>query len=186
MGRARGFPGPVLNRIQEVYMFPLSSPKRQPLMWTAYAVALTVFILFSSLSSSYAQNTLVLAAYPPVGTVGTVYTTELSARSGTPPYTFSASGLPAGLTLNATTGIISGTPVNTGTSSVNATVSDANAEHAYVTTSITIYKSGSVSLEVSPEAAPVLLTGQTKQFSAKVYNSSNQSVTWSCSAGTIT
>jgi hypothetical protein len=168
-------------------MRPQSSPQRQSVAKTVYGfTALIVCIFLCSLSSSYAQNTLVLAAYPPEGSVGTAYTTELSPRSGTPPYTFSASGLPQGLSLNASTGIISGTPVNTGTSSINATVSDANSNHAYVSTSITIYKSGSVSLEVSPEKAPALLTGQTAQFSAKVYNSSNQNVTWSCSAGTIT
>ena len=167
-------------------MFPLSSPQRQSFVQTVYVIVVTVFVfLFASLPSSYAQNTVHLQAYPPAGTVGTTYKTTLTVNGGTAPYTFAGTGLPAGLTLNAATGVISGTPVNIGTSSVNATVTDANSEHAYQTVSITIYKSGTVSLTVSPETA-TLLSSQTKQFSATVYNTSNQSVTWSCSGGTIT
>jgi hypothetical protein len=50
----------------------------------------------------------------------------MSATGGTPAYTWSitAGSLPAGLTLAATTGIISGTPTTSGTSNFTATVSD--------------------------------------------------------------
>lgn len=179
------FLGQFLSAIQEVYMFPLSSPKRQSFFRTVYTLTLFIVSFFAFPASFYAQNVVHIEAYPPVGTVGTTYKTTLTGWGGTAPYTFAASGLPSGLTLNAATGIISGTPLSTGTSSVNATVSDATAEHAYLTFSMTMYKSGSVSLTVSPETA-VLLSGQTQQFSAIVYNTTNQSVTWSCSAGTIT
>ncbi|MEV4706652.1 putative Ig domain-containing protein [Actinoplanes sp. NPDC049316] len=43
---------------------------------------------------------------------------------GTPPLTWSATGLPAGLTIAAATGLISGTPTTAGTSSVTVTVID--------------------------------------------------------------
>jgi hypothetical protein len=166
-------------------MFPLSSPKRQSFVSTVSVLTVLIFIFIACLPFSYAQSSVSLEAYAPAGTAGTPYSTELTARGGTAPYTFSASGLPTGLSLNAATGIISGTPVNTGGTSVSATVSDANAEHAYLTFSITIAKSGTVSVAVLPETA-VLLSGKTKQFTAKVYNTTNQSVTWSCTAGTIT
>jgi hypothetical protein len=144
------------------------------------------FSFFALSASSYAAETAAhLEAYPPVGTVGTSYTTTLSAWGGTPPYAFAASGLPAGLSLNSSTGVISGTPVNTGTSSVSGTVSDSTGQHGYLTFSMTMYKSGSVSVTATPETS-TLLSGQKQQFKATVYNSSNQSVTWSCSAGTIT
>ena len=53
----------------------------------------------------------------PAGMLGTVYNQTLTATGGTAPYSFSvASGaLPSGLTLNAATGVLSGTPLATGT-----------------------------------------------------------------------
>ena len=58
-------------------------------------------------------------------TVGTPVTLTNSASGGTPPYTWSATGLPAGLTINASTGTVSGTPTTAGTSSVTITATGA-------------------------------------------------------------
>ncbi|WP_410596400.1 M4 family metallopeptidase [Amycolatopsis sp. lyj-23] len=49
----------------------------------------------------------------------------LSASGGTAPYTWSASGLPAGLSINASTGTISGTATTAGTSNVTVTAKDS-------------------------------------------------------------
>ena len=166
-------------------MFPLSSPKRQLQVWTVYGAIAAIILLLAVSSSSYAQTNLHIESYAPLGTVGTPYKTTLTAWGGTPPYTFAASGLPAGLAISALTGVISGTPTTEATYSVNATVTDTLAQHVYLTFSMKVSKSGTVSLTVSPETA-VLLTGQKQQFNANVYNSSNQSVTWSCTGGTIT
>ena len=71
-------------------------------------------------------------------TVGTAVSLTLSASGGTTPYTFSATGLPAGLSINSSTGVISGTPTTTGTSSVTATVTDsATPTHATASQSFT-------------------------------------------------
>jgi len=44
------------------------------------------------------------------GTVGTPFSFQIPAYGGVAPYAFTSTGMPAGLTLHATTGVISGTP----------------------------------------------------------------------------
>lgn len=62
----------------------------------------------------------------PSATVGAAYLAQLSASGGVASYTWSLSSgsLPAGVSLNASTGVISGTPTTSGTYSVTIAVSD--------------------------------------------------------------
>ena len=57
------------------------------------------------------------------GTAGLRYLQPLDANGGTPPYAWSATGLPDGLTLTSE-GILAGTPTATGTASVDVQVTD--------------------------------------------------------------
>ncbi|MCW2643280.1 MAG: hypothetical protein JWP76_5586 [Dactylosporangium sp.] len=57
--------------------------------------------------------------------VGTAVSLQLSASGGSGSYTWSATGLPAGLSINAANGLISGTPTTAGTSSVTVTARDS-------------------------------------------------------------
>ena len=77
---------------------------------------------------------------PPSGVVGTPYSVTLTAAGGTTPYTWSisAGSLPAGLTLNASTGVVSGTPTAAGAASFTVKVTDAKSKTATFATSITI------------------------------------------------
>ncbi|GAA2535164.1 putative Ig domain-containing protein [Winogradskya humida] len=59
------------------------------------------------------------------GTVGQPTTLTLTASGGTNPFTWTVTGLPAGLTLDTATGVISGTPTTAATSTVSATAKDA-------------------------------------------------------------
>lgn len=59
---------------------------------------------------------------------GQVYAFECVASGGTKPYQWSATGLPAGLSINATTGLISGTPTAAGTFSATITVTDITGQ----------------------------------------------------------
>ena len=58
------------------------------------------------------------------------YDTTLTAIGGLPPYTWSAIGLPTGLTLNASTGRITGTPLADTTTIVSVTVNDTGGQTA--------------------------------------------------------
>jgi hypothetical protein len=59
-------------------------------------------------------------------TVGTAVSLQIQASDSVPgqTLTYSATGLPAGLSINPSTGLISGTPTTTGTSSVTVTATD--------------------------------------------------------------
>jgi uncharacterized protein (TIGR03437 family) len=59
------------------------------------------------------------------GTVGSRYAGALVAAGGTPPYTWSASGLPSGLTVESSTGVIRGTPTISGSFRARIAVADS-------------------------------------------------------------
>ncbi len=69
----------------------------------------------------------VLSGNPPQGEMGQAYLSNLTATLGTTPYTFSirSGALPPGLTLNASSGAISGTPTAAGNYGFTAAVTDA-------------------------------------------------------------
>ncbi|OLF07658.1 proprotein convertase P-domain-containing protein [Actinophytocola xanthii] len=70
-------------------------------------------------------------------TVGTKATLQLAASGGTTPYTWRATRLPAGLTVNKS-GVVSGTPRVAGIWTVTATVTDAARRSASVSFTWTV------------------------------------------------
>jgi hypothetical protein len=84
------------------------------------------------------------------GTVGTAYSGTATASGGIPPYTYAATGLPAGISIAAATGTISGTPSAAGASNISVTARDSAGTTATATAQVTI------SL---PAAPPVSFTG---------------------------
>jgi len=96
----------------------------------------------------------------PSGQVGTAYSAILAASGGTTPYSWAVTSgaLPAGLTLNASTGAITGTP----TAAVNGTlltfqVTDSGAQNKSVNFTLTIVATG-ITVSVSPTRAALAIT----------------------------
>jgi hypothetical protein len=106
------------------------------------------------------------------GTVDTPYQAQLVATGGSPPLVWSvtAGALPVGLTLNPTTGAITGDPTGTvGTSSFTMQVSDTSAPPQTATQNLSITVNAAVSACTSTGNNSVLV-GQ-YAFSLKGYNS---------------
>ena len=61
----------------------------------------------------------------PNGRVGMSYSQNINVQGGTPSYSYSATNLPNGLTINPSTGVISGIPTLAGTFSPTITVTDS-------------------------------------------------------------
>jgi hypothetical protein len=134
---------------------------------TPTAIGSTNFTATLADSSNPSQRksvslTLVVASLPLAittsnlasGTTGSNYQSLLQAAGGIAPYTWSITGnLPAGLSLAATTGIISGSPTASGTFSFTATATDAGnpAQTQSVRLSIVI---APVTLAISTSALP--------------------------------
>ena len=93
----------------------------------------------------------------PNGTLGTAYAQTVSATGGNGSYTFSVSAgsLPAGLSLNAATGAISGTPTTTATSNFTVTATDGLAATGARAYSVTI----NAAITVNPATLPTAMLG---------------------------
>ena len=71
------------------------------------------------------NNNMITTAGIASGTIGVPYSVTDTPVNGVGPYTWSATGLPPGLTINASTGMVSGTPAVSGGFSVRVTLTDS-------------------------------------------------------------
>jgi len=78
-----------------------------------------------SLTVNGASLSITTSRQLPNGRLNEPYSQTIFAAGGRPPYRWTSSGLPAGLTINSTTGQISGTPTAAGNFGIAITVSDS-------------------------------------------------------------
>jgi hypothetical protein len=119
----------------------------------------------------------------PRGLQGESYSAQVPASGGVPPYTSSVSGsLPAGLSLNASLGLISGTPTGHGSSQFTVTVTDSAATPATVTHSYTLPVTQGAPLSI-PTTSLASATQAAKYDQALSAEGGTGSYTWSLVKG---
>ena len=116
------------------------------------------------------------------GTAGTAYSQTITATGGSGSYTFSltAGALPAGLSLNASSGAITGTPSASGTSNFTVTATDGNSATGSRAYSITI----NAAITVNPASLPAGTVG-TAYSQTVAATGGTGSYTFSVSSGTL-
>ena len=122
----------------------------------AGAVTVQVVTLGTSASTAYTYNSgpALLFPAPPGGEVGVPYSDQLTVTGGTSPFTWSVSAgsLPAGVTLNASTGLLSGTPTTAGTYSFTVKVTDSSSQSNTEAVTLTVIPGPSLSFPSPPSA----------------------------------
>ena len=156
---------------------------------TAGSYPFTVNVIDANNGIATASITLVVSSglalsftAPPNTDVGIGYSDTLTATGGTGPYTWSVSAgsLPAGITLNASTGALAGTATTAGTSSFTIKVTDAVSQSATKAATIVVAARPSLAFPAPPSGQAsvaysdtLTVTGGTGPFA------------WSVSAGSL-
>ncbi|MGP0025939.1 MAG: beta strand repeat-containing protein, partial [Streptosporangiaceae bacterium] len=150
----------------------------------AGSVTVTVVSLGVSSSGTYTYNpgpALNFAA-PAGGEVSTAYSDQLTMTGGTSPITWSVSTgtLPPGITLNASTGLLSGTPTAAGIYSFTVMVTDSSGLTATEPVTLTVIPGPSLSFPAPPPGWTHTVYGDTLTESG-----GTSPFTWSVSSGSL-
>jgi hypothetical protein len=164
-----------------------------------FIVGLLLLVLFTTscgfLTNNTGQNdtpqTLALSGNFPAAVTNQAYNAVLTVSGGDAPYQFAvkAGSLPPGITLNPSTGSISGKPTTVGAYRFEIGVTDAPGPHQgsqNFAISVTSDNGGAaIHVAVSPSSVNVV-SNQSQTFTATVTGTEDSRVTWAASSGTIT
>jgi hypothetical protein len=135
---------------------PGGNPSSQLELETCAATAEQTWTLPSGTSANTVTVTSPGSQTSTVGTAASVQVSASDSASGQT-LTYSATGLPAGLSINSSTGLISGTPTTAGTSSVTVTATDTTGASGSASFSWTVNastgSSGSLTITASTYTA---------------------------------
>jgi hypothetical protein len=183
-----------------------------PKTWASYGVTLNGQYTLSGSSTLVGHNTVTIAFNPATfacpalalactrhtAQVGVAYSSKMTASGGVPPYTFALVGgaLPPGLTLNTSTGAITGKPTAPGTYTFQIQVTDSIGETVKKTCSIVV--TGTPGLSVTCQAVntgdvrlpfnsgPMTVTGGTPPYSFSIVGTLPPGLTLNTSTGAVT
>lgn len=129
------------------------------------------------------KTNLTVTGSLPTGVATEAYTGSIKAGGGTAPYDYKAANLPKGLKIDNATGAIAGTCNSTGSFSFEVYVTDSAGHYGNGSFSVT-FSQPPVSISLAPGTLTINSAG-TQQFIATVNNTTNTTVTWATTAGTI-
>jgi hypothetical protein len=151
---------------------------------TAALVQIRVVSLGISGTGAYTYNPgpALLFPAPPGGEVGVAYSAQLTVTGGTSPFTWSVSAgsLPPGVTLGASTGLLSGTPTTAGSYSFTVKVTDNSGLTATEPVSLAVTAGPSLSFPAPPPGWTNTVYSDTLTESG-----GTSPFTWSVSVGTL-
>ena len=135
----------------------------------------------------------VTCAATSTGEVGVAFNSgPMTITGGTAPYTFSVVGtLPAGLTLNTSTGAVTGTPTSSGTFSIQVTDASGAVGTACAITinpplSVTCAATSTGEVGVAFNSGPMTITGGTAPYTFTVVGTLPAGLTLNTSTGAVT
>src|SRR5262245_17011054 len=122
----------------------------------------------------------------PAGVVNQAYSASVSGSGGTPPYTWAVSpALPASLSLNGSSGAITGTPGAEGTSSHTFSMIDSSSPSQVVQKALTLtIKPVAAALSITTASLPDGFVGQSYNQPV-IATGGTAPLSWSISAGTL-
>jgi len=139
-----------------------------------------------ALSITIAQQLVITTSSLPAGAVTSSYAATLQSSGGTPAVTWSVTvgALPAGLTLNAATGAITGTPAAAGTSNFTVQASDSGTPQQTVTKALSITINPALAITTT-SPMPTGTTGTAYNQTLQTNGGGIAPITWSITTGAL-